>query len=100
MEVRKRHVKSCSQHSYFSPHCHACLVDTVVGLCEHLDEQEEEANEEVVRDHASISEVFSGTHIVHVDEDSIMNVVALPQTEEDFKNQIIRYTIETRKKES
>lgn len=98
MEVKASHVKSCAVHTYFHKACHACLVHTVVGLCEHLDDQEEETNGEVAPSHASISEVFSGTHIVHVDENYVMNVVALPQTEEDFQNQIIRYTIETRRK--
>jgi hypothetical protein len=100
VEVKKSHVKSCAHHPYFVPACHYCLVDTVVGLCNHLDDQAADTDEEVAPSRVSISEVFEGTHIVHVDENSIMNVVALPQTEEDFKNQIIRYTIETRKKES
>jgi len=97
MEVRKHVVKPCHKHSIFNYHCHECLVETVVGLCELLEEHPETIDEDEMGRSNSLTEVFKGIHVAHITEGHITNVTALPVTELDLSEGIVRYTVEIRK---
>lgn len=98
MDVNVTPVKTCNYHDAFHKTCHKCLVETMIHLCDGLDEDVSKLDTKSVARTNGLTEVFEGTSVVQFTNGHIANIVALPVTTEDYINQVIRYTIEIRKK--
>lgn len=97
MEIKKHAIIGCRNHMRFNIGCHECLVDTVVRLCEILEERPEIVQEDPPAASNGLMEVFDGTHVAHITRGHITAVTALPMTPADLEEGIIRYTVEFRK---
>ena len=98
MKIKKHAFTECGFHTGhgFRHGCHDCLVQSVIRLCEILDETPQHTNEDVHEAYSSLTEVFSGTHVAHFTEGRITNITALPMSPADLEDGIFRYTIEIR----
>lgn len=98
MEVNQTPVKTCYHHDAFHKTCHRCLCETIIHLCDGLDDDVSEIDTKTVARSQGLQEVFNGTSVIQFTNGHIANIVALPVTDEDLANQVIRYTLEYRKK--
>lgn len=96
MDIRKHAVIGCEYHARFDIGCHYCLVDTVVRLCEILEEHPEIAQTDESAAANGLAEVFEGFHVAHITDKKITNVTALPMSPADLEEGIVRYTVEFR----
>lgn len=97
MQVKKHSIHPCGQHQRFMPNCNMCIVDSLVRLCELLEEHPEIAQTDEPAVSNGLTEVFEGFNVAHITDHSITNVTALTMTPADFEEGIVRYIVEFRK---
>lgn len=97
MEVKKHAYRPCDRHIYFVRDCFYCLTDTVVRLCEILEEHPEIAQTDESATANGLTEVFNGFNVAHVTDHKITNVTALPMSPADLEEGVVRYTVEFRR---
>ena len=97
MDLQLGQVTPCRHHEYFHKSCHACLVETVVGIIEHLSADPTDIQKAPPEASHGLMEVFDGTTVAQFMAGNITNVTALEQTADDISDGVVRYTIEVRK---
>lgn len=97
MQIRKHTFQPCSRHMRFVPGCNFCLTESLVKLCELLEEDPEGLNEDEELVTHSLAEIFDGTQLAHFSQDNVVNVTALPITADDIRNNTVRYVVEYKK---
>lgn len=99
MQIKKHAIKPCARHQShrFVPGCTFCLTESLVSLCELLDQDPSKLdNDEEIVTH-SLAEIFDGTQLAHFSQDNVVNVTALPINADDVRNNTVRYVVEYKK---
>jgi len=99
MDIKTQSVSSCYNHAHFHSGCHACLVETVITLCELLENHPNLAQPAKSEASQGLQEVFAGTTIAQFTDGWTTNVRAIPMTQDDIRDGKIRYTVEFSKRD-